>query len=119
MPFYGCTPSASSTRARYRTLIVSAFCMACSFAFNFVVARAAAAPLPDVTVQVKSARTSIRARAAQDVIDHQATASGDALNAAAAIETNPEIRVRLLTASYEVDSSSAVPFLIAALRGDK
>lgn len=28
MPFSGCTPSASHVRARYRTLIVSAFCMA-------------------------------------------------------------------------------------------
>ena len=85
--------------------------MACSFAV--------AAPAADVTAQLKSPRTSIRARAAQDVIDHRATASGDALNAAAAAEAIPEVRIRLLTASYEVDSSSAVPFLIAALRGDK
>lgn len=34
MPFSGCTPSASPARARYRTLIVSAFCMACALSIR-------------------------------------------------------------------------------------
>ncbi len=121
MPFYGCAPSSFlASRARYRTLNVSAFSLACVFASLFALSiRARAAQAPDVSSQLKSARAGVRARAAQDVIEHRAKASGDALNAAAAAETIPEVRIRLLTASFSVDASSATPFLVAALRNDK
>ncbi len=94
--------------------------MACVFASLFALSiRARAAQAPDVGAQLSSSRADVRMKAAEDVIARRATASGDALNAAAARETNPEVRIRLLMAAFEVDKSSAAPFLIAALRGDK
>jgi HEAT repeat protein len=138
MPFNGCTSSASYTRARYRTLIVSAFYLACSFASIFVAranaAQAAAsavqpkpsytrahapAPTGDVTALLSSSQDDTRASAVQAVIDHRANASADALTAASRGEKNPEIRLRMLMAAFDVNRSSAEPFLIAALGGDK
>ena len=131
MPFQGSASSSSYTRARYRTLIVSAFCMACSFAFIFVsrahaaparaaVVAAVQAPAPtgDVTAQLKSSSSHTRAQAVQAVIDHRARASADALTAASLTEANPEIRLRMLMAAFQIDRSSAVPFLVGALSGD-
>jgi len=137
MPLHGCAPSASSTRARYRTLIVSAFYLACSSAFIFAArARAAQAPAVagqpkpsytrahapaptgDVAALLKSPSSDTRADAVQAVIDHRARASADALTAASRSEKNPEIRLRMLMAAFDVNRSSAEPFLIAALGGD-
>lgn len=137
MPFYGRASSASYTRARYRTLIVSAFSLACSFASIFIArARAAQspaaagqpkpsytrahapAPTGDVTSQLSASQDDTRAQAVQAVLDRRAYASADALTAASRGEKNPEIRLRMLMAAFDVSRSSAEPFLIAALGGD-
>jgi HEAT repeat protein len=127
MPSYGCASSASYTRARYRTLIVSAFYLACSSAFGQktpsntrVRAQAPAAPAPtgDVTALLTAPSSDSRAQAVQAVLDHRAHASADALTAASRGEKNPEIRLRMLMAAFDVNRSSAEPFLIAALGGD-
>ena len=65
MPFYGCTPSDStSARARYRTLIVSAFCMACAVVVGVL---SAAAQDVDVSsgTRLESVMALIRARDAK------------------------------------------------------
>jgi hypothetical protein len=93
--------------------------MACAFAAVWAFSiRARAAQAPDAAALLRSPRADVRAKIAEDIIAHRAKASGDAVNAAAAKEANPEVRIRLLTASFEVDRSSALPFLIAAVRGD-
>ena len=115
MPFSGSALFASYTRARSRTLMLSAFWMA------FASAALCAEPKAlrrDVSGQLASSRSEARLQAAMDVQDHRATASADALTAAAGAEARPDIRIRMLMAAFEVDRSSALPFLVAALRRD-
>ncbi len=93
--------------------------MACVFASLFALSiRARAAQAPDVTAQLKAAKTGTRADAVQAVLDHRGRASAEALTAAAGTEANPEIRLRLLMAAFEVDRSSGMTALIAALGKD-
>jgi HEAT repeat protein len=78
----------------------------------------APAPKGDVTAQLTSPSSDTRAQAVQSILDHRARASADALTAASRTETNPEIRLRMLMAAFDVSRSSAEPFLIGALNGD-
>lgn len=115
------------SRARYRMPMLSALFIAFAlpaFSAPTVGTATPAAPttttsnLPDVTSQLSAVKIGTRISVVQSIINHSATASADALTEASVVETNPDLRVRLLAAAFEVDKDSAVPFLIAALRGD-
>jgi hypothetical protein len=139
MPFYGCAPSASYTRARYRTLIVSAFCMACAL---FAVTRACAQGV-DVssTTRLESVMTSIRARdpkaasglAAQFDSEIQpgirawivrgaailSARRGATLARKALQDASPLVRMAASEALANADGVKAVPDLTAALAAEK
>ena len=106
MPFLGCAPSASYTRARYGTLIVSAFCMACA-AFAFVPRAGAQSVDVSSTTRLESVMASIRAR------DPKA-ASGLAVRFDA--ETQPGIRAWLVRGVAALDSPHGAALARKALQ---
>jgi hypothetical protein len=141
MPFYGCAPSAfGSARARYRTLIVSAFCMACA---AFAGPRAAAAQDVDVSsaTRLESVMASIRARdpkaapglAAGFASEPQAgirawilrgvaalaAPQGPALFQAGLQDPSPLVRLAAAEALAKTGGAAAVADLSAALAGEK
>ena len=138
MPFLGSAPFASYTRARYRTLIVSAFCMACA---SLAVTRAGAQGV-DVssTTRLESVMTSIRARdlgavpdltsrfAAEPEADIRAwivrgvaflgAPQGPALFRTALRDSSPVVRMAAAQALAQTQGAKAAAELAAALTGE-
>jgi len=116
MPFLGCAPSAFHVRARYRTLIVSAFCMACAV-LSALAAPAAKKPAR-AKAELSSPKLDERLQALEDMRLGRAQAPGEVLWTAWETEKEPLVRVRLLQVLSLTQGGAALTELAAALRYD-
>ncbi|HXT01857.1 MAG TPA: HEAT repeat domain-containing protein [Elusimicrobiota bacterium] len=139
MPFSGYASFASYTRARYRTLILSAFCMACAL-LAFAPAVAAQDVDTSSTTRLNSVMTIIRARdprGAADLATSYAAeprseirawlvrgaaaldpVAGAALAKTALSDPQPVVRLAAAGALAQARGAASVPDLIAALAGE-
>lgn len=109
----GCVASYYA-RARYGMLPLAAFCMACAVAASAAQPERPARPRPNLR---GSAAQRLEA-AEQSLRRVRGAAGADALGTAAARETNPQVRYRLLQALAVQDAAAALPALTRALGSD-